>query len=134
LDTFGVHAVGGTLGAFLTGVLATAEVNANLSTNLKDIVGKTLWFEQLKAISITMCLAILGTLFVAYVVKALVGLRVSEDVETAGLDVSEHGEEGYHCSVGGSIVAQETPAGESILAAVDTAIGATAKKKGPQPI
>jgi Amt family ammonium transporter len=134
LDTFGVHAVGGTLGAFLTGVLATADVNANLNTNLKDIVGKTLWLEQLKAIGITLCLAILGTLFIAYIVKAIVGLRVSEDVETAGLDISEHGEEGYHGSVGGSIVAHETPTGESILAAVDTAIGAAAKKKGAQPI
>jgi Amt family ammonium transporter len=134
LDTFGVHAVGGTLGAFLTGVLATADVNANLNTNLKDIVGKTLWLEQLKAIGLTLCLAILGTLFIAYIVKAVVGLRVSEDVETAGLDISEHGEEGYHGSVGGSIVAHETPTGESILAAVDTAIGATAKKKGAQPI
>jgi hypothetical protein len=73
-------------------------------------------------------------LFIAYIVKAIVGLRVSEDVETAGLDISEHGEEGYHGSVGGSIVAHETPTGESILAAVDTAIGATAKKKGAQPI
>jgi Amt family ammonium transporter len=134
LDTFGVHAVGGTLGAFLTGVLATASVNPNLNTNLKDIVGKTLWFEQLKAIGITLCLAVLGTLFVAYLVKAVVGLRVSEDVETAGLDISEHGEEGYHGSVGGSVVAHETPTGESILATVDTAIGVTTKKKGPQPI
>src|SRR2546425_3217701 len=56
LDTFGVHAVGGTLGAFLTGVLATADVNSNLNTNLKDIVGKTLWMEQLKAIAVTLVL------------------------------------------------------------------------------
>ena len=49
LDTFGVHAVGGTLGALVTGFLATAEVNANLNTNLKNIVGQTLWLEQLKA-------------------------------------------------------------------------------------
>ncbi|NDC01231.1 MAG: ammonium transporter, partial [Verrucomicrobia bacterium] len=47
LDTFGVHAVGGTLGAFLTGVLATASVNGNLNTNLKDIIGKSLYIEQL---------------------------------------------------------------------------------------
>src|SRR4051794_28162429 len=45
LDTFGVHAVGGTLGAILTGILATVDVNANLATNLKDVVGKTLLFE-----------------------------------------------------------------------------------------
>lgn len=96
LDTFGVHAVGGTLGAFLTGILATADVNANLLTNLKDIVGKTLWLEQLKAIGITLAMAIVGTVVIAYVVKAVVGLRPDEDEETVGLDLVEHGEEGYH--------------------------------------
>jgi len=96
LDTFGVHAVGGTLGALLTGFLATPDVNANLSTNLKDIVGKTLWIEQLKAIGITITLAVVGTVVIAFVVKAVLGLRPSEDVETVGLDLAEHGEEGYH--------------------------------------
>ena len=96
LDTFGVHAVGGTLGAFLTGVLATADVNANLNTNLKEIVGKTLWIEQLKAIGLTLVLAVVGTVVIAYIVKAVIGLRPTEEVETAGLDTSEHGEEGYH--------------------------------------
>lgn len=96
LDTFGVHAVGGTLGALMTGFLATADVNANLNTNLKDVVGKTLWLEQLKAIGLTLCLAIVGTVVIAYIVKAVVGLRASEEVETVGLDLAEHGEEGYH--------------------------------------
>jgi Amt family ammonium transporter len=96
LDTFGVHAVGGTLGAFLTGVLATADVNANLLTNLKDIVGKTLWLEQVKAIGITLVLAIVGTTVIAFIVKAVIGLRPDEDEETVGLDLVEHGEEGYH--------------------------------------
>jgi Amt family ammonium transporter len=96
LDTFGVHAVGGTLGAFLTGVLATADVNSNLNTYLKDIVGKTLWMEQVKAICITIVLAVAGTAIIAYIVKAVIGLRPSEDVESIGLDLAEHGEEGYH--------------------------------------
>jgi len=96
LDTFGVHAVGGTLGAFLTGILATADVNANLTVNLKEILGKTLWIEQFKAIAITVALAVIGTTVIAFVVKALVGLRPSEEVETVGLDLVEHGEEGYH--------------------------------------
>ncbi len=95
LDTFGVHAVGGTLGALLTGFLATADVNANLLTNLKDIVGKTLWLEQLKAIVITLTLAVVGTLIIGFIVKALIGLRPTPEVETAGLDLVEHGEEGY---------------------------------------
>jgi ammonium transporter, Amt family len=96
LDTFGVHAVGGTLGAFLTGILATDSVNSNLTTNLKDIVGKTLWIEQVKAIAVTLVVAVVGTLIIAFIVKAVVGLRASEDVETVGLDLSEHGEEAYH--------------------------------------
>ena len=50
LDTFGVHGVGGTLGALLTGFFATPDANANLTTNLKDLVGNGLWLEQLKAI------------------------------------------------------------------------------------
>ena len=96
LDTFGVHAVGGTLGALMTGFLATSSVNANLDTYLKDIVGKTLWLEQLKAIGVTLCLAIVGTIIIAYIVKAVIGLRPDEEVETMGLDLTEHGEEGYH--------------------------------------
>jgi len=106
LDTFGVHAVGGTLGAFMTGVLATA---ASGNTNLTDanaaakanglaklVAEGGLWMEQLKAICITLALAVIGTAIIAYVVKALIGLRPSEEVETAGLDLTEHGEEGYH--------------------------------------
>jgi len=81
LDTFGVHAVGGTLGAFLTGVLATADVNANLNTNLKDIVGKTLWLEQLKAMGLTLMLSVAATTVIAYALKATLGLRPSLEGE-----------------------------------------------------
>jgi Amt family ammonium transporter len=96
LDTFGVHAVGGTMGALMTGFLATSSVNSNLDTYLKEIVGHTLWLEQLKAIGVTLALAIVGTIVIAYVVKAVIGLRPDEEVETMGLDLTEHGEEGYH--------------------------------------
>ncbi|HZY05028.1 MAG TPA: ammonium transporter [Anaeromyxobacteraceae bacterium] len=96
LDTFGVHAVGGTLGAFLTGVLATHDVNPNLATNLKDVVGKTLWLHQLGAIAITLVLSVVATGVIAYVLKLTIGLRPTEEVELAGLDLAEHGEEGYH--------------------------------------
>jgi Amt family ammonium transporter len=95
LDTFGVHAVGGTMGALLTGFLATAEVNQNLLTNLKDLVGRMLWLEQLKAIVLTLVLAIVATVVIAYLVRAVVGLRPTADVERQGLDINEHGEEGY---------------------------------------
>jgi Amt family ammonium transporter len=96
LDTFGVHAVGGTLGAFLTGVFADAGANPNLATNLKDIVGSTLWIEQLKAITITLVLAVVATIVIAYIVKAVVGLRPEPEAEREGLDVTDHGETAYN--------------------------------------
>jgi len=95
LDTFGVHAVGGTLGAFLTGILATTDVNANLLTNLKDVVGKRLWVYQLEAMAVTLVLAVGMTVIIAFVVKSVLGLRPTEDTEIMGLDIVEHGEEGY---------------------------------------
>jgi ammonium transporter, Amt family len=96
LDTFGVHAVGGTLGSFLVGVLAREEANPNLATNLKDIVGHTLWLEQLKAMGLTLVISIAGTVLLGYAVKATMGLRPSTEDEETGLDVSDHGERGYH--------------------------------------
>ncbi|HTL59683.1 MAG TPA: ammonium transporter [Candidatus Limnocylindrales bacterium] len=100
LDTFGVHAVGGTMGALLTGLLARNVANANLATNLKTKVTDTLFqplvLEQIKAILLTLVLAVVGTTIIAYIVKATVGLRASPEVETTGLDLTEHGEEAYH--------------------------------------
>jgi Amt family ammonium transporter len=95
LDTFGVHAVGGTLGALLTGFLATHEVNPNLATNLNAYVGHTLWLEQLKAIGLTLTLSVLATIILAFIVRAVIGLRPTPEVERMGLDINEHGEEGY---------------------------------------
>jgi ammonium transporter, Amt family len=95
LDTFGVHAVGGTLGALVTGFLATHNVNANLDINLKDVVGHNLWIEQLKAMGLTVALSVVATVIIALIVKAAIGLRAAPEVESAGLDTSEHGEEGY---------------------------------------
>jgi Amt family ammonium transporter len=96
LDTFGVHAVGGTLGALLTGILATPDANANLLLNLKDVVGKTLWLEQVKAMGVTLALSIIGTAVLGYALKATLGLRPSEEDEESGLDITGHGERGYH--------------------------------------
>jgi ammonium transporter, Amt family len=107
LDTFGIHAVGGTLGAFLTGVLATASVNPNLSLSvvgslnpatqngLAKIVGHTLWLEQLKAIVVTIVFAVVGTAIIGAIVRGLIGLRIPPEIERQGLDINEHGEEGY---------------------------------------
>ena len=107
LDTFGVHAIGGTMGAFLTGALARNSANANLATNLKDYVTDTLFqpllMEQLKAIALTLLLAVVGTTVIAYAVKMVLGLRPTEEVEQGGLDLAEHGEEGYHSGGYGSM-------------------------------
>jgi Amt family ammonium transporter len=107
LDTFGIHAVGGTLGAFLTGIFATASVNPNLSlgttgspspatqNGLARIVGHTLWIEQLKAIGITIVFAVVGSAIIGAIVRGLIGLRIAPEIERQGLDINEHGEEGY---------------------------------------
>ena len=94
LDTFGVHAVGGTLGAFLTGIFANARVNPNLA----KISGHALWLEQLKAMAVTLLLAVIGTLVIGTLVRVTIGLRVAPEVERQGLDINEHGEEGYMTS------------------------------------
>jgi Amt family ammonium transporter len=102
LDTFGVHAVGGTLGALLTGFLANANMNPNLDTNLKGVVGSSLWLEQLKAMGLTIVIAALATAAIAYTLKATIGLRPTDEDEELGLDLSDHGERGYHTSEIGS--------------------------------
>jgi Amt family ammonium transporter len=73
-------------------------VNGNLNTNLKDLVGNSLWIEQLKAIGVTITLAVVGTTILAFIVKVIVGLRPSHDEELQGLDFIDHGEAGYHYS------------------------------------
>jgi Amt family ammonium transporter len=104
LDTFGVHAIGGTLGALLTGFLARNAANSNLATFLKtkvtDSFFQPLVVEQLKAIALTLTMAVVGTIVIAYIVRAVIGLRVAPEIETSGLDLSEHGEEGYHAEGG----------------------------------
>ena len=97
LDTFGVHAVGGTLGAFLTGLFATSQVNSNLSATvatqngLAKAIGHGLWLEQLKAIGFTILLAVVASAIIGTVVKAVIGLRIAPEVERQGLDINEHG-------------------------------------------
>jgi Amt family ammonium transporter len=90
LDTFGVHGVGGTLGAILTGVFADEKVNA-LVGPLKE----GLMAAQLKAVGLTIVWSVVATAVIALVIKAVIGLRPTPEVETAGLDLAEHGEGGY---------------------------------------
>jgi Amt family ammonium transporter len=95
LDTFGVHGVGGTMGAFLTGVLASKDANPVVANVADGLVG-----NQIKAIIVTLLLSVVATTIIAFIVKAVLGLRPSEEVEITGLDLSEHGEEGYHTAAG----------------------------------
>jgi len=103
LDTFGIHGVGGTMGALVTGFFASAAVNPNLVSDayaakngLKAAIeGGTLWIAQLQAIGVTLVLSVVGALIISFIVKLVIGLRPTPEVETEGLDVNEHGEEGY---------------------------------------
>ncbi len=103
LDAFGVHGAGGTAGAILTGVFASSVINPMF----KDAAGNTLpsgfiegnhrqLLNQGMGVLIAWALAIVGTLVILFVVDKLFGLRVSEEEEIAGLDLSLHGEEGYY--------------------------------------
>ncbi len=103
LDAFGVHGAGGTLGAILTGIFAVSAVNPIL----KDAQGNTMasgllegnphqLLNQLVGVAIAWVLAIVGTLAILKLVDATIGLRVSEEDEAQGLDLSQHGEEGYY--------------------------------------
>ena len=102
LDVFGVHGVSGTIGLMLTGVLASAVANPNLlattagANGLKAALeGGTLWLVQLKAIGITLSLVVPATLIITLAVRAVVGLRPGGEIESQGLDIHDHGEEGY---------------------------------------
>jgi ammonium transporter, Amt family len=90
LDTFGVHGVGGTLGAILTGVFADPKANSVVA-GLKD----GLLMNQLKAVGLTIVWSVVATAIIAYAIKAVMGLRPTPEVEQGGLDLAEHGESGY---------------------------------------
>ncbi len=98
LDAFGVHGAGGTIGAILTGLFANSAIN--------PLFGKdkaTGFFEgnhhqivnQITGVAIAWTLSIVGTTIILFIVDKLIGLRVSEEDERVGLDITQHGEEGY---------------------------------------
>jgi Amt family ammonium transporter len=59
------------------------------------MIGHVLWLEQLKAIGITIALALVGTSLIGLIVRATIGLRITPEIERQGLDINLHGEEGY---------------------------------------
>jgi ammonium transporter, Amt family len=106
LDAFGVHGAGGTIGALLTGVFASSAINPIF----KDAKGNVLpsgvidgnphqLLNQTIGVLIAWVLAIVGTLIILKIVDVVIGLRVTEDQEVQGLDLSQHGEEGYYWEV-----------------------------------
>lgn len=103
LDAFGVHGAGGTIGALLTGIFASSTINPIF----KDAQGKALpsgliegnahqLLNQIIGVGLAWVLAIVGTLIMLAIIDVVVGLRVSDDHEIQGLDLSQHGEEGYY--------------------------------------
>lgn len=96
LDAFGVHGVGGTLGALLTGVFATRKCTDMANGQpLGWIEEGSIMAGQIAAVGVTIVFSVVATYIILLVVKAMVGLRVDERDEIRGLDMTEHGEEGY---------------------------------------
>ena len=98
LDAFGVHGIGGTLGAILTGVFATRACwNIDGGNKLGLIEGGSprILIGQIVAVVITWIFSIVATFIILKVLDATMGLRVTQEDEVAGLDLSQHGEEGY---------------------------------------
>ncbi len=106
LDAFGVHGIGGLTGALLTGVFANSAIN----TVFKDSNGTALpsgliegnpkqVLNQLIASLIAIALGVVGSYIILKIVDLVVGVRVNDEDEIAGLDLSQHGEEGYNLDV-----------------------------------
>jgi ammonium transporter, Amt family len=103
LDAFGVHGAGGTIGALLTGVFATSSINPIYHDANGKVLGSGAvdghWSQlgnQFVAVAIAWVIAGAGTFIILKIVDAIVGVRVPADHEVQGLDLSQHGEEGYY--------------------------------------
>jgi Amt family ammonium transporter len=110
LDAFGIHAVGGIVGALATGILVdpglggagivdytTCAADGDISTcDAAAYVMGTQFLAQLKAVAVAIVWSAVASAIVFYLIKFTIGLRVSEDTEEEGLDIVEHGERAYH--------------------------------------
>ena len=103
LDAFGVHGAGGTMGALLTGLFASSVINPIFKDANGNVLPSGLFegnshqlLNQCVGVAIAWVLGIVGTLILLKIVDKVVGLRVTEEQETQGLDLSQHGEEGYY--------------------------------------
>lgn len=95
LDAFGVHGVGGTLGAVLTGVFASRNVFGGEPLGLYEGGGPGLLIGQVAAVLVTVAFSVVATAILLKVIDLVIGLRVTQESEIRGLDIAEHGEEGY---------------------------------------
>ncbi|MGH9574858.1 MAG: ammonium transporter [Candidatus Acidiferrales bacterium] len=102
LDAFGVHGAGGTIGALLTGIFASSVINPIFKSANGTVLPSGMIegnyhqiLNQLVGVAIAWALAIVGTLILLFIVDKLIGLRVSKESEIEGLDLTQHGEEGY---------------------------------------
>ncbi|MGC9223118.1 MAG: ammonium transporter [Terracidiphilus sp.] len=98
LDAFGVHGAGGTLGAILTGVFAASAINPIYGKNVPTGAIEGHWSQilyQLAGVGVAWGISIVGTVILLFAVDKTMGLRVTAEHEIAGLDLSQHGEEGY---------------------------------------
>jgi Amt family ammonium transporter len=130
LDAFGVHGVGGTLGAILTGVFAVSNVPSTYTADKFGLItgGTGLITAQLLATGITWGIAAVGAFILLKLVDVVMGLRASESDETDGLDLSQHGESGYILEddvFGGAI--SDSGAGHGAGHGASAAIPASAK-------
>ena len=132
LDVFGVHGTGGTIGALLTGVFATSAVNPIF----KDAAGGALpvgllegnagqLLNQLTGVGLTVGIAVVASFAILKLVDLFIGLRVSEEQEQTGLDLSLHGEAGYHLGA-------ESAFGRVVVSAPSSP--ATAAVYGTEPV
>jgi Amt family ammonium transporter len=95
LDTFGIHGIGGMLGALLTGVFATTVVNSAGAEGLLRGNPKQLLIQAV-GVAATVVYAIVGSWVLLKVVDVIMGLRVTGEEEEQGLDWTQHGESGYN--------------------------------------
>jgi Amt family ammonium transporter len=93
LDAFGIHGIGGIVGAIGTGIVYAPSLGG---PGGEDFAMGPQIATQVVAVLVAIVWATIGTLIAVYIAKALTGLRVSEEVEREGLDLGEHGERAYN--------------------------------------
>jgi Amt family ammonium transporter len=93
LDVFGIHGIGGAFGAIATGILVS-ETFGGVGVDGYNMVAQVI--TQLKGVVITVAWSGIGSLVIFLILSLTFGLRVSEDAEREGLDITEHGEQAYN--------------------------------------